>query len=215
MSLHIASFNTGKVLGSVLTTAFGVTSTNFTDLAPLVLVGLYNGEYTASCNSLIHSNHVTPLEVHDVAFMLCQRPETYRSQLQTIRETSYPAAYVIVSPLPSEGFEMGCMAEPGKITNLEADGQKRECVVRLGGWLPCNTFESASMPLRRCVRLPGSCRCHCSCCCLTRSHRARRRSDRQMRRACTLRQTQMERQIFLAEPPVQHQRFLNNLGPQS
>ena len=38
MSLHIASFNTGKVLGSVLTTAFGVTSTNFTNLAPLVLV---------------------------------------------------------------------------------------------------------------------------------------------------------------------------------
>ncbi|CAL5221093.1 g3223 [Coccomyxa viridis] len=38
MSLHIASFNTGKVLGSVLTTAFSVTSTNFTNLAPLVLV---------------------------------------------------------------------------------------------------------------------------------------------------------------------------------
>ncbi len=38
ISLHIASFMTGKVLGSLLTTAFGVTSTNFTNLAPLVLV---------------------------------------------------------------------------------------------------------------------------------------------------------------------------------
>ena len=38
MSLHIASHMTGKVLGSVLTTAFGVTSSNFTNLAPLVLV---------------------------------------------------------------------------------------------------------------------------------------------------------------------------------
>lgn len=42
MSLHIASFNTGKVLGSVLTNAFGVTSTNFTNLAPLVLVSHYS-----------------------------------------------------------------------------------------------------------------------------------------------------------------------------
>lgn len=38
MSLHVASFMTGKVLGSVLTTALGVTSTDFTNLAPLVLV---------------------------------------------------------------------------------------------------------------------------------------------------------------------------------
>lgn len=38
MSLHIASHMTGKVLGSVLTTAFGVTSSNFANLAPLVLV---------------------------------------------------------------------------------------------------------------------------------------------------------------------------------
>ncbi len=42
MSLHIASFNTGKVLGSVLTTAFGVTSTNFANLAPLVLVSHFH-----------------------------------------------------------------------------------------------------------------------------------------------------------------------------
>ena len=41
MSLHIASFNTGKVFGSLLTTAFGVTSTDFTNLAPLVLVRLW------------------------------------------------------------------------------------------------------------------------------------------------------------------------------
>ncbi len=38
MSLHVASTMTGKVLGSVLTSAFGVTSSNFTNLAPLILV---------------------------------------------------------------------------------------------------------------------------------------------------------------------------------
>ena len=38
MSLHVASFMTGKVLGSILTSAFGVTSSNFTNLAPLILV---------------------------------------------------------------------------------------------------------------------------------------------------------------------------------
>ena len=38
MSLHVASSMTGKVLGSVLTSAFGVTSSNFTNLAPLILV---------------------------------------------------------------------------------------------------------------------------------------------------------------------------------
>lgn len=38
MSLHISSFMLGKVFGSLLTTAFGVTSGNFTNLANLVLV---------------------------------------------------------------------------------------------------------------------------------------------------------------------------------
>lgn len=38
MSLHISSFMLGKVFGSLLTAAFGVTSGNFTNLANLVLV---------------------------------------------------------------------------------------------------------------------------------------------------------------------------------
>lgn len=38
MSLHISSFMLGKVFGSLLTTAFGVTSGNFNNLANLVLV---------------------------------------------------------------------------------------------------------------------------------------------------------------------------------
>lgn len=38
MSLHISSFMLGKVFGSALTAAFGVTSGNFTNLANLVMV---------------------------------------------------------------------------------------------------------------------------------------------------------------------------------
>ncbi len=38
MSLHISSFMLGKVFGSALTKAFGVTSGNFANLANLVLV---------------------------------------------------------------------------------------------------------------------------------------------------------------------------------
>ncbi len=38
MSLHIASHMAGKVLGSLLMSVFGVTSTDFQNLAPLVLV---------------------------------------------------------------------------------------------------------------------------------------------------------------------------------
>jgi hypothetical protein len=38
MSLHIASHMLGRVFGSLLVTAFGVTSTNFQNLAKLVLV---------------------------------------------------------------------------------------------------------------------------------------------------------------------------------
>ena len=49
MSLHIASFNTGKVFGSLLTTAFGVTSTDFTNLAPLVLVRPLYHSSTIQC----------------------------------------------------------------------------------------------------------------------------------------------------------------------
>ena len=38
MSLHISSFMLGKVFGSALTAAFGVTSGNFTNLANSVMV---------------------------------------------------------------------------------------------------------------------------------------------------------------------------------
>lgn len=38
MSLHISGFMLGKVFGSALTAAFGVTSGNFTNLANLVMV---------------------------------------------------------------------------------------------------------------------------------------------------------------------------------
>ena len=60
MSLHIASFMTGKVLGSLLTTAFGVTSANFTNLAPLVLVSHLRRL------SIIYSSHSTALTLPNI-----------------------------------------------------------------------------------------------------------------------------------------------------
>ena len=60
MSLHIASFMTGKVLGSLLTTAFGVTSANFTNLAPLVLVSHLRRL------PIIYSSHCTALTLPNI-----------------------------------------------------------------------------------------------------------------------------------------------------